>query len=226
MSTSRLSEIVDVRGQTLALVRELTQEQFDHRPEADRWSAGEIVEHLTISNRRYLGEIRKLIELKRAGRRPEIYVRLSEMDFRVPFVPRALLPLADIPLGVFNYFLPNRLREIFLSTPIVPVDTAPILRPRTGLDRESLIQGLEASLEETRRLIQDNSALDFSTFRYYHPIFGFNGVEDILGLLASHERRHHSQLKEAIAKAPQTGRANRDAGATAPSEPISPDLTL
>lgn len=195
MHLYRLSSVKKARTCTLAILQELDQEGFDFRPASEKWSAGEVADHLIKANRMYLTEIRKLIALKRAGKIPRISVGLTEMNIAVPLVPRVLLPLAELPVGMFNYFFPNRFRELLLSTPIVPAEAPPILRPEGGRDRELLLSELSEDLETTQRLFSDNSDLDFSEMQYYHPLFGFNTLNDILGLLASHEERHLKQLQ-------------------------------
>jgi hypothetical protein len=182
------------------MLEPLTQAELDAREAADRWSPGQIADHLIKANRMYLGEIHKLIALKRAGKRPEIYVRLSEMQFEVPFLPRFLMPLADVPVGLFNTLLPASLRELFLRSPILSAQAPAVLRPEAGRRREDLLADLRQTLEETERLFVDHRDVDLSELRYYHPLFGFNGLDGILGLMASHEERHQKQLAQAVAR--------------------------
>ncbi len=196
----RINEVRKVRRRTLEMLEPLTQAELDAREAADRWSPGQIADHLIKANRMYLGEIHKLIALKRAGKRPEIYVRLSEMQFEVPFLPRFLMPLADVPVGLFNTLLPASLRELFLRSPILSAQAPAVLRPEAGRRREDLLADLRQTLEETERLFVDHRDVDLSELRYYHPLFGFNGLDGILGLMASHEERHQKQLAQAVAR--------------------------
>jgi hypothetical protein len=196
----RINDVRKVRRRTLEMLEPLTQAELDARETADRWSPGQIADHLIKANRMYLGEIHKLIALKRAGKRPEIYVRLSEMQFEVPFLPRFLMPLADVPVGLFNTLLPASLRELFLRSPILPAQAPAVLRPEAGRRREDLLADLRQTLEETERLFVDHGDVDLSELRYYHPLFGFNGLDGILGLMASHEERHQKQLAQAVSR--------------------------
>ena len=202
MPQEQLAATRDVRSQTLRMLRDLTQRQFDYRRKPDRWSAGEIADHLVKSNRMYLAEIQRLIDLKRSGRKPEIRVSLTDMQFQLPLVPGFLLPLAEVPVGVFNFFLPSMVREAFLRSPLIPAQSPPVLRPSAGRGRESLLADLENSQEETESLFAENRDLDFGEFRYYHPLFGFNGVDGILRLMVSHEQRHQVQLGTALKELP------------------------
>lgn len=196
----RINDVRKVRRRTLEMLEPLSQAELDAREAADRWSPGQIADHLIKANRMYLGEIHKLIALKRAGKKPEIYVRLSEMQFEVPFLPRFLMPLADVPVGLFNTFLPASVRELFLRSPILPAQAPAVLRPEAGRKREDLLADLRRTLEETERLFVDHRDVDLAELRYYHPLFGFNGLDGILGLLASHEERHQKQLAQAVAR--------------------------
>ncbi len=196
----RIHDVRRVRRRTLEMLEPLTQAELDTPEAPGRWSPGQIADHLIKANRMYLGEIGRLIALKRAGKRPEIYVRLSEMQFEVPFLPRFLLPLADVPVGLFNSVLPASVRELFLRSPILPAQAPAVLRPEEGRAREELLADLQRTLDETERLFVDHRDLDLSELRYYHPLFGFNGIDGILGLMAAHEQRHQKQLAQAVAR--------------------------
>lgn len=200
--SKRIGEIRAVREKTLSLLEPLSQQQMDRKEAPDRWSPGQVADHLVKSHRMYMAEIKKLIALKRAGREPEIRVRLSEMAFEVPFLPKFMLPLAEAPVSVFNYVMPAPLREMFLRSPIVPAQAPGVLRPTEGRPRDTLLQDLRDAMRETEELFVQNLDIDMTELRYYHPLFGFNGVDGILGLLASHEERHQKQLMKMLAVSP------------------------
>jgi hypothetical protein len=189
------------------MLREVSETDFDRRPSADKWSAGEVADHLIKSNRLYFGEINKLVELKLAGKEPRIVVRISEMDFDVPFVPRILTPFLDLPVALFNRFVPSGAREFLLSRPVVPFKAPPQLKPEARRGKTRLLAELEEELRRTERLFADNAQIAFDELKYYHPVFGFNGVDDILGLLISHEERHQKQLST-ISRSNATTKSN------------------
>lgn len=199
MGSSRLRQFRTTRERTVRLLQQVSEADFDRRPGSGGWSAGELADHLIKANRLYVGEINKLVELKRAGKPPRIAVRVADMDFTVPFVPRMLLPFFDLPVAMFNYFVPNGVREFILSRPLVPVQAPPMLKPDAQRGRPVLLAELDEELRRTERLFTDNAKIDFRTLKYYHPIFGFNDVDDILGLLSSHEERHQKQLQALLA---------------------------
>ncbi len=200
MKRQRLQRLRETRQQTLEMVRGLSQDEIDFAPPGG-WSVGQILDHLRRADLTYSGEIRRLIELKRSGKRPTITVGLAEMEFRVPWVPRSLLPLADIPLAVFNYFLPESAREFFLRNPVVPAESPAVLKPEAGGTKDDLIDGLRDSLSATELLFLQNLDLEFGELRYYHPLFGYNNAYDILRLMTAHEERHQKQLKRILQKA-------------------------
>lgn len=209
MKNFNLDLVSSTRARTLSLVEDLTREELDYRVDEQGWSPGEILDHLIKSDETYRGQIQQLIDLARSGRRPSISVSLARMGYSVPFFPRALLPLADVPMGVLNLFVPYAFREALLRNRVFAVSAPEALQPQRGRSGEELRQGLSESLEEIRALFRENPDVDFSSFRYYHPLFGYNRVEDIFSLLASHELRHQEQLRLLLRRIPPglTGQA-------------------
>jgi len=203
MSNDRLEEVRKTRTETLEMVANLSQSEIEFSAEG-QWSIGEVLDHLAKSDATYLREIEKLIDLKKRGKKPQIVVSLSKMEFGFPLIPKPLLPFADLPMAVFNYFLPNSARELILRNPVIPAEAPPVLRPESGKPKALLVEALEASLQRTERLFSDHPGMDFSTFRYYHPLFGYNDVYDILGLMASHEKRHQKQLRRLLGQFPHS----------------------
>ncbi len=201
MRRKELQSLRETRERTLDMVRDLSQEHVDYAPEGG-WSIGQLLDHLRRADAGNGGEIRRLIELERSGKRPAVNVGLAEMEFSVPWIPRSVLPLADVPTAVFNFFLPNRARRFFLSNPIVPAKSPAALKPATGGRKEELIQALRESLNRTERLFLENLDIRFERLRYYHPLFGYNNAYDILRLMISHEERHQKQLKKMLAQVP------------------------
>lgn len=198
MKREPLQRLRQTRQTTLDMVQDLTQEEMDACAPGN-WSIGQLLDHLRKADLTYGGEIQRLIDLERAGKQPAITVGLAEMEFSFPLFPKSLLPLADVPTAVFNFFLPNRLREFFLRNPIVPAESPVVLRPEPGGKKEELVENLRQSLDRTERLFFENLDLDFEEFRYYHPLFGYNNGYDILRLMIAHEQRHQKQLREMLA---------------------------
>ncbi len=53
---------------TLSLLAGLSEDQMARRPQPDRWSAGELADHLLRTELLWRGEVAELVALVRAGR--------------------------------------------------------------------------------------------------------------------------------------------------------------
>src|SRR5436305_14998558 len=87
-----LDEFRATRARTLALADGLSQEQLDYAPAPGKWSAGEVLDHMLLAEATNRGQIARLVELKRAGRRPALRLTLSDVNVSAPYVPRTILP--------------------------------------------------------------------------------------------------------------------------------------
>src|SRR5688500_15980870 len=67
-----LNEFRATRAGTLAMVKGLTQEQLDFVPGPNRWSVGEVLDHMVLAEGINKDQIARLIELKNAGRDPRL----------------------------------------------------------------------------------------------------------------------------------------------------------
>ena len=210
MTNEKLEQARTTRSETLHLVEPLSQSQIDFAEEA-QWSVGEVLDHLAKSDSTYLKQIDRLIDLKLKGRKPQIVVTLAQMEFGFPLVPKPVLPFVDLPVAVFNYFLPNSVRELILRNPAIPAESPAVLRPEGGKEKSRLVGALLQSLNRTERIFSDHPEMDFTEFRFYHPLFGYNDVYDIIGLMVSHERRHHKQLQRLIDGLKSAGESDPDA---------------
>ena len=186
-----------VRQETLALVEDLTQEQAD-RSAAGRWSAGEILDHLLKAESVNRDEIARLIELAEAGRDPYLRRRFADVDLVPPFVPRAFLPLLDLPFSVATLFLPAGLREAVIRSRWPPASAPRALAPERGRPIAELRAELATSVAATRRLFELHPDLDYRRMLLQHPLLGVSDPIEILGTIRAHEQRHQGQLREAL----------------------------
>jgi len=200
------------RTQTLSLVRGLTQDQLDSRPSRDRWSVGEVLDHLLLAERFFRGDIQELIARARAGLPPLLYRRLSEFNISPAFVPRPLLPYLEVPFMMISRFTPQPLRDLLLRTRLFPARHPDIAAPRWGRRADDLLEDLSTSLRETEDLLRANADLDYTAMRHVHPLLGSNSVPRLLHLLTLHEQRHQGQILDilrSLPPSPQTGRYYR-----------------
>jgi hypothetical protein len=183
---------------TLAQVGPLSQEQMDWQPAPYKWSAGEIVDHLLLSEQFWRGEIAKLIELARAGQRPVLRRTAAELNVALFFIPRPLLPFFSIPFELINLFMARDLRDWLLSNGLVPMRNPDVNEPRRSKRADELQEQLLCQLSETRALFEANPDLNYQEMTHLHPSLGVNDVPGILNVLAAHEQRHQGQIREIL----------------------------
>jgi DinB superfamily len=189
-----LAEFHATRARTLAMVEGLTQTQLDYTPAPNRWSIGEVLDHMLLGERLNREQIARLIQLKREGRRPELILTFSDLNISVVGVPRFLLPLFETPLTIMNMFVPDSLRNFLTRTRLIPFRNPDPATPQRGRLAAELRGDLVASLQETERLFQSNPDLDYEEMVVQHPLLGRYDVPGLLRFMSAHEERHQSQI--------------------------------
>jgi hypothetical protein len=109
-----------------------------------------------------------------------------------------VLPLLDIPFSVFNMFVPGFARELLSEYRLMPAQNPGIATPRKGRPVLDLRQELRSSLGETETLFESNRDLDYRQMRFSHPLMGDNNALEVLRIMAMHERRHQSQMRDVL----------------------------
>jgi len=187
-------DLASARAHTLQLVATLTQVQIDFSPRAGIWSIGEVLDHLLRAEHLYRTEIATLIALKRAGKRPYLQRSFADVNVRPAFLPRAFLPLLEIPFSLMSAFMPDVLIDTLTENPLVPVRNPDAATPEARRSAEQLRGELAKSIEDTRLLLAMNADIDMRELVSSHPFTGSSNVPRILRFLAMHERRHHGQI--------------------------------
>ncbi|HWM89250.1 MAG TPA: DinB family protein [Thermoanaerobaculia bacterium] len=217
---TELARLESARARTLDLVEGLSQQELDRVPVQDRWSVGEVLDHLLKAEEANREVISELIALARSGRRPYLWRDLTTAGLSPALVPRSLLPLLSIPSTLASLFMPFSVREAMVRNRLFAASTSDELRPRRGKPADELRQELRRSLDETRRLLEQNADLDFCRMTYQHPLLGANDVPQILRLTAAHEERHQDQICEILGRDRRPERPDRPPGpAPNPGEP-------
>jgi DinB superfamily len=201
-----LAEFRATRENTLAMTKGLSQTDLDYSPAPDRWSIGEVLDHMLLGERLNREQIVKLIELKRAGQRPEMVLTFSDLNISVAGIPSSLLALFHAPLTLMNMFVPNGLRNYLTRKRLIPFRNPDVATPRRGRLAAELRGDLIASLRETERLFQSNPDLDYEEMIVQHPLLGGYDVPGLLRFMSAHEQRHQSQIA-GIQTAPQFPRS-------------------
>src|SRR2546423_2672820 len=199
---SRLGESLEefraTRARTVALADGLSQEQLDYVPAPGKWSAGEVLDHVLLAEATNRGQIARLIELKRAGRRPELRLTFSDVNVSVAYVPRSVLPLLETPLTLVNMLVPDGLRNYLTRNRVVPFRNPDVAAPRRGRPSLRLRGDLADSLRETETLFQTNPDLDYGEMVVRHPLLGRYDVPGLLRFMSAHEQRHQSQIADIL----------------------------
>jgi len=152
-----------------ATVAGLAQRQADWRPEQERWSVGEVLHHLAISNRYFAARVSRLIERGRTG------------GASAPPDARRTWP---------------RLRLIADRQASGPVTNPVGSTPTPGLPVDELRQDLAASHRAIADQVASIAWLDLANIKARHPS-GFEiNLFQWFDAAGAHERRHLAQIEE------------------------------
>ncbi len=177
------------REKTLAILREVTPAQALWSPAAGAWSIVQNADHLLLSEQLYRRQFEKLLSTGES-----ISVSLREVDTFLAIVPAEAVPLFEVPMRVFNFFLPSAVREAIIRYPLVSARSPGISDPRPGLALEKLAADLALSLAETEKVLSGPLPANVDQLRIDHAVLGNNSVAQVLRNMTAHEERHHGQM--------------------------------
>src|SRR5262245_45819328 len=160
-------QLDDARSTLRAAVDAVPTGARSTRPGEDRWSVNEILEHLSLVERRFTGLIAmRIAEAKAAGLG-------SEDDARDPFPPNLRQMFADRA---------NR-------------RTAPeAVHPTGGWSDAEAWVAVEHARAALRETVSAVDGLALSRVKHAHPVFGTLSVYQLVELIANHEVRHSKQI--------------------------------
>ena len=187
----------EIRRETLRLVEGLDQEQSEWRPAADKWSVGQVLDHLLKLDELIVRELEVAINQRRRGL-AFVYRGLADIDTTVPWVLRPVLPFFEVPFGVFNAVVPQSLRNAFTGNRSVPLQAPGVIAPRFGRPIERLRRELDETFDELEQQQNDDPDTDLDRVYYYNPITGLNSVAGLYKFVSNHEERHQKQLREIL----------------------------
>jgi hypothetical protein len=168
--TRELLAYLDEQRSVLKSAFESVPVDLRERPPApDRWSAANIVEHLSIVEARISKVLSERIDEGRAGLSPE-----TNTD--------PILPTIDY-------------RRMYDRSTRVK---APEIAIPTGLDAASAWTALEDAGSKLRGVLLANDGLGLSSITHPHPRFGALSVYQWIAFLGAHEVRHAQQIREDI----------------------------
>jgi hypothetical protein len=139
------------------------------RPDAERWSVAEVLEHLSIVARIFTGRVADALNTARAA---GLAAESSER-----------LPLPD----AVETRMANRVNRRPAPEAAVPTGT---------LDAAAAWAAIESAHQRLHALAEEADGLALSQVMLTHPIFGTMSVYQFVELIAAHEGRHTEQIKE------------------------------
>jgi uncharacterized damage-inducible protein DinB len=191
---SEVERLHAVREETLGLLGEVSAEQALWSPRRGAWSIAQIADHLLRSEELYRDQFRRLIQMAREGKSSSIELSLREVNTSIAAIPRDVMRLFEVPMRMFNLFLPHAVRETLVRYPLVSALNPGVSDPRPGLSLEKLKQDLAAALTQTESLLRAPMPPNIERPTIVHPLLGKNNLPQLLRILIAHEERHQGQI--------------------------------
>src|SRR5580704_9701712 len=147
MYKQNLELLLSARAGTLRLCSTITQAQSEFAPQR-KWSSGEVLHHLLLSDYLYLRNFARLIQLQKSGERPVLRSNFADLNPSIAYIPKSLLPMLEIPFTVVNLFVPNVLRETMTQFRLLPAQNPDITTPKKGQPVSELRASLQSAYDE------------------------------------------------------------------------------
>ncbi len=163
-----LANLEDARTALRTAVDAVLQSRRGQRPAPDRWSVSEILEHLSLVERRFAAIIAlRISEARAAGLGPE----------RSPRQP-----------------LPPNLQQM-LNDRANRRNAPDAVQPSGKVAEAAAWTELERIRGELRATVEAADGLALSAVTHNHPVFGTLNVYQLMDFIAGHEMRHARQIK-------------------------------
>jgi hypothetical protein len=167
---SVLASLDDASGALKRAVDSIPAERRGERPAPDRWSAAEVIEHLSLAEKGFASWITSGIEKARAGGLG------NETAERV--------------------VLPDRIRTI-LGDRVNRRQAPERVQPKGDMTVEAAWQALSMGERRLRTVLSLADGLALNEVIVEHPSLGPFNVYQWIELMAEHRRRHAAQIAEA-----------------------------
>src|SRR5262249_21713592 len=148
-------------------------------PSANVWSIAQIADHLLLTEEMYREQFARLLDMARAGRGNAIEISLTEVDVGVVMVPREIVAFFQIPLKMFNIFVPHVVRETFVRYPLLAALNPRASQPRENPNLERLRDDLTGSIEATDDFFRQPMPSNIHDLTINHPIMGNNSIPQL-----------------------------------------------
>jgi hypothetical protein len=166
-------QIEAVNADARSLIAGLSEAQFNWRPSPAHWSMAECMDHLTMTNRELIEQIKGAMSLARSrgltGRGPFRYGFIGNM-----FV-RSIEPPAKIKFKAPKIF-----------------------KPRPDLALDAVARDFFAVQDEVLRLIREANGINLARVKVTSPVTRLIKLSlgQVFGLIAAHNRRHLWQARQ------------------------------
>ena len=192
-----LDRILQERSAFLSQLEGLSQGQVDFKPSASSWSAGEVAQHVGLTEKMFQDNIRELVRSGQESRGATRKSSFKELPMAPWFLPKSLLQfdLIRLPFSIMASLTPRVLQSFVLANPFFQIKTAPSLEPKAGMPLAQLRKYLSELRDATLKLLEPVRSWNLSRLRWEHPLMGTHDVYEMLELLANHDQRHRMQVQ-------------------------------
>jgi hypothetical protein len=169
---ARIREVVEelgaARKRLLDSVASLSDADIDFSPSADRWSIGEILHHLRLTEESAARVVQKLVErAEKSGAGPD--------------------PGGGSVLHSLDRFN--------VETAVDRITAPASVAPTRGIPARELLEGLAGSRAALMRSLEVCSRFDMAQVLFPHPVFGKLDAYQWALSVAKHEDRHRRQIE-------------------------------
>ena len=170
--TGLTAKIEDASKQVSGLLSTLTDKQLNWKPSSEKWSVGECIEHLVVTNRLYFPILEKV---SAGGYKNSFWQKVS------PFS------------GFFGNFL---LKAVSPDT-VKKMKTASVFTPVSSSVSKKIINDFTECNKQFISYLQRLGSIDLKKTKIASPVSRFitYSLEDALNIITIHEARHINQAK-------------------------------
>ncbi len=151
---------------------ELTENQLNWKPASDKWSVGECISHLVVTNKTYYPALNKITKGEYSS---SLWAKISPLS------------------GVWG----NLLLKTVSPENAKKTKTAGIFQPSKSSISKEIINELEKSNNEFISYLKKLGNVDLKKTKISSPVTGFitYSLDDTLKIITYHEVRHINQAK-------------------------------
>lgn len=165
-------EMEEQTARVRSLVSPLTESQASWRPEPDRWSVGQNLIHLALTNRAYLRAIADAVGEARARG------HVADPPYRHPWLGRWFIRILEPP-------------------PRLKVKAFAGLEPPESRPKDAALGDFESAQREVLRSMEGANGVDLGRARFPSPFLGALklSVGQAYRIILAHNRRHFHQIR-------------------------------